>query len=199
MSATNAAVRFIDRHVEGSLGSKRAFEFNGKPYSYHDLAALANRAGNMLKALGVEPGARVAMLLPESPAYFATLFGAMKIGAVPVVVIEPQRFAGAAKSAQLAVVHSKVLDEASSPLPAEKTVVVGEAGGHPSFVDLMRAQPSSLAAHQVSPEAAALVVDATTFSHRGIEAELAKGPQGSLGRVGALLRALDAADIAVLS
>jgi acyl-CoA synthetase (AMP-forming)/AMP-acid ligase II len=154
----------------------------------------------MLKGLGIAPGARVAMLLPESPAYFATLIGAMKVGAVPVVVIEPQRFAAAAAGAALAVVHSKFLEEASSPLPAEKTVVVGEAaGGHPSFVELMRAQPSSLAAHDVSPEATALVVDATTFSHRGIESELAKGPQGSLGRVGALLRALDAADTAVLS
>jgi acyl-coenzyme A synthetase/AMP-(fatty) acid ligase len=197
---TNAAARFIDRHVEGSLGSKRAFEFNGKPYSYHDLAALANRAGNLLKAQGVAPGARVAMLLPESPAYFATLIGAMKIGAVAVVVIEPQRFAAAAKSAQLAVVHSKFLEEASSPLPADKTIVVGEAAeGHPSFVDLMRGQSSSLAVQDVSPEATALVVDATTFSHRGIETELAKGPQGNLGRVGALLRALDAADTAVLS
>jgi acyl-coenzyme A synthetase/AMP-(fatty) acid ligase len=195
----NAAVRFIDRHVAGSLGSKRAFEFNGKPYSYHDLAALANRAGNLLKSLGVAPGARVAMLLPESPAYFATLIGAMKIGAVPVVVIEPQRFAAAAKGAALAVVHSKFLDEASTPLPAEKTVVVGEAGGHPSFVELMRAQASSLAAHDVSPEATALVVDSTTFSHRGIETELARGRQGEMGRVGALLRALDAADTAVLS
>jgi acyl-CoA synthetase (AMP-forming)/AMP-acid ligase II len=196
----NVAVRFIDRHVEGSLGSKRAFEFNGKPYSYHDLAALANRAGNLLKAQGVTPGARVAMLLPESPAYFATLIGAMKIGAVPVLVIEPQRFAAGAKTAQLAVVHSKFLEEASSPLPVDKTIVVGEAAeGHPSFVELMRGQPSSLAAHEVSPEATALVVDATTFSHRGIETELAKGPQGSLGRVGALLRALDSADTAVLS
>lgn len=197
---TNTAVRFIDRHVEGSLGSRRAFEFNGKPYSYHDLAALANRAGNMLKALEIAPGARVALLLPESPAYFAALIGAMKIGAVPVVVIEPQRFAAIAKSAQLAVIHSKFLEEACCPLPADKTVVVGEApAGHPSFVELMRAQPSSLAAHEVSPEAAALVVDATTFSHRGIETELAKGSKGNLGRVGALLRALDAADTAVLS
>jgi acyl-coenzyme A synthetase/AMP-(fatty) acid ligase len=197
---TNAAVRFIDRHVEGSLGSRRAFEFNGKPYTYHDLAALANRAGNLLKSQGVAPGARVAMLLPESPAYFATLIGAMKIGAVPVVVIEPERFGAAAKGAQLAVVHSKFLEEASSPLPAEKTIVVGEAAkDHPSFVELMRAQPSSLAAHDVSPEAVALVVDTTTFSHRGIETELGKGAQGNLGRVGALLRALDAADTAVLS
>ena len=197
---SNAAARFIDRHVEGSLGSRHAFEFNGKTYSYHDLAALANRAGNMLKALGVVPGERVAMLLPESPAYFATLIGAMKIGAVPVVVLEPRAFTGAAKPARLAVVHSKFLEEAASPLAAERTVVVGEAvAGHPSFVELMRSQASSLAAHDVPPEAPALAVGATTFSHREVEAELARGPQGKMGRVGALLRALESAGTAILT
>lgn len=197
---SNAAARFIDRHVEGSLGSRCAFEFNGKPYSYHDLAALANRAGNLLKALGVAPGERVAMLLPESPAYFATLIGAMKIGAVAALAPGAREFAGAAKAARLAVIHSKFLEEAACPLAAEKTVVVGEAAaGHPSFVELMRSQASSLAAHDVPPEAPALVVGGATFSHRELEAELAAGRQGKLGRAGALLGALEGAGTAILS
>ena len=190
---TNVAVRLIDRHVEASLGDKRAFEFNGKPYSYHDLAALANRAGNMLKALGVAPGARVAMLLPESPAYFGTLIGAMKIGAVPVVVSDAEGLADAAGAAQVAVVHARFL-----PVKArskEKTIVVGEAPeGHPSFVELMRAQPSSLAAHDVAADAPALAVDGRTYSHREVETDTSK-----LGRVGQLLHALEGAETALLT
>ncbi|HZQ72637.1 MAG TPA: AMP-binding protein [Burkholderiales bacterium] len=190
---SNAAVRFIDRHVEASLGGKRAFEFNGKPYSYHDLAALANRAGNMLKALGVGPGARVAMLLPESPAWFGTLIGAMKIGAVPVVVADANGFAEAARTARVCVIHARFLPV--NEVAKDKTVVVGEAPqGHPSFVDLMRAQASSLAAQDVAPEAPALVVEGRSFTHRDVEGDASK-----LGRVGELLHALEGAQTAQLT
>src|SRR3954468_10803658 len=117
---SNAAVRLIDRHVEGSLGHKPAFDFNEKTYSYHDVAALANRAGNLLKSLGIGAGARVVMLLPQSPAYVATLVGAMKVGAIPVVIFNASASAAAAKGAALAVVHEKFIREFSSELPKEK-------------------------------------------------------------------------------
>ena len=193
---SNAASAFIDRHIESSLGHKRAFDYGDKPYTYNDLAALANRAGNMLKALGVMPGARVAILLPESPAYLATLIGAMKIGAVPVVASDAAGFAGAAKSAQLAVVHSRLLADARSALPKEKTVVVGEApDGHPSFVELLKAQPSSLAAQPVASDAPALSINGeAAISHAALAAAQAK-----IGRLGELLSTLANAQTARLS
>jgi acyl-coenzyme A synthetase/AMP-(fatty) acid ligase len=199
---TNVATRLIDQHVQASRGEKRAFEFSGKPYSYHDVAALANRAGNMLKSLGVPAGARVLMVLPESPAYVATLIGAMKIGAVPVV-------AGAASahlkacSPVIAVIHAKFFPDVNIALPADKVVVVGDApAGHPSFVELMRSQSSSLAAEPVSAESPALVVangKLLTLSHRQLEAALASGNPDPLGRAAALLRAFANAEIALLS
>lgn len=199
---SNVATRFTDQHVQASRGDKRAFEFSGKPYSYHDVAALANRAGNLLKSLGTPAGARVLMVLPESPAYVATLIGAMKIGAVPVA-------ASAASprlrdcSPAIAVVHAKFLPEADLALPAGKVVVVGDApAGHPSFLELMRAQSSSLAAESVSPDAPALALangELVTLSHRELEAALASGTSGALGRVAAVLRALANAEIALLS
>ena len=187
---TNAAINLIDRHVEGSLGHKRAFEFNGKPYSYHDVAALVNRAGNLLKSLGVGKGARVVMILPQSPAYVATLVGAMKIGAVAVI---------GGTNGELAVVHEKLLHDVTLSLPKEKIIVVGQApAGHPSFVDLMRSQPSSLAAEVVAADAPALVVADKTLSHGELEAAIAKN-DARLGSVAPVLKALAAAEAAVLT
>ena len=187
---TNAAVGLIDRHVEGSLGHKRAFDFNGKPYSYHDVAALANRAGNLLKSLGLGKGARVLIMLPPSPAYVATLLGAMKVGAVPVI---------GGKAGDVAVVHEKLLGDAALSLPKEKIIVVGQApAGHPSFVDSMRSQPSSLSAEAVSPADAALAVGDKVLTHGELEGALASG-DARLGAVAPILKALASAEAAVLT
>lgn len=192
---TNAAVNLIDRHVEGSLGHKRAFDFNGKPYSYHDVAALANRAGNLLKSLGVGKGAKVLIMLPQSPAYVATLIGAMKIGAVAVIGEN-------AADVSIAVVHEKFLGQASKALqalPKEKVIVVGQAPeGHPSFVEAMRSQPSSLAAEAVSAGDAALVVGEKALSHGEMEGAMSKG-DSRLGAAAPVLKALVAAESAVLT
>ena len=196
---SNVATRIIDRHVEANLGNKRAFDFNGKPYSYHDLAALANRAGNLLKSLGAGAGTRVLVVLPESPAYVATIIGAMKVGAIPVIGIE----LGAGGSV-LAVVHAKFLGEARAALaalPKDRILIVGEAPeGHPSFVDSMRSQPSSLAAETVASDAPALVLEGQKpVTHGELEKFLEGSDDARLGRVGALLRPLANADTALLS
>src|SRR5947207_14163300 len=51
-----------------------------------ELAALANRAGNALRAQGVSGGDRVLIVLPDSAEFVAACFGAAKIGAVAVPV-----------------------------------------------------------------------------------------------------------------
>ncbi len=51
---------------------------------YGELIALAGRAGNGLKALGLERENRVALLLFDSPEFIASFFGAAAIGAAPV-------------------------------------------------------------------------------------------------------------------
>jgi len=45
-----------------------------------------NRAGNALRALGVEPEQRVAVLLADSPEFVAVFLGAVKVGAIPVTL-----------------------------------------------------------------------------------------------------------------
>ncbi len=82
----NAASHFVDRHIAEGRGAKVAFIDDRGSHSYADLAARVNRAGNLLKSLGVQREQRVLMAMLDSIDFPAMFFGAMKIGAVPVPV-----------------------------------------------------------------------------------------------------------------
>lgn len=82
----NAASHFIDRHLAEGRGDKIAFIDDKGSYSFAELAARVNRAGNLLKAQGVQPEQRVMMALLDGIDFPAMFFGAMKIGAVPIPV-----------------------------------------------------------------------------------------------------------------
>jgi acyl-CoA synthetase (AMP-forming)/AMP-acid ligase II len=60
------------------------FELYEEPTTYGGLRAAARRYGAALAAAGVGPGDRVVVLLPTCKEFFATLFGTMALGAVPV-------------------------------------------------------------------------------------------------------------------
>lgn len=194
MNSANVAARLTDRHVQANLGDRRALDYGTKHYSYHDLAALANRAGNLLKSFGVTSGATVLVMMPPSPGYIATIIGALKIGATAVV----EQPTGTTPA--LAVVHADYVSKVRG-LPAEKVVVAGDAPeGHPSFLEAMRTQASSLTAEPVKPDAPALVVGGNSLSHAELDAMLdgtAKEPR--LGGLADILRALAAARTAELS
>jgi 4-hydroxybenzoate-CoA ligase/benzoate-CoA ligase len=82
----NAATHFIDRHLAEGRGGKTAFIDDKGRYSYAELAARVNRAGNLLKSQGVKPEQRVLIALLDGIDFPAMFWGAMKIGAVPVPV-----------------------------------------------------------------------------------------------------------------
>ncbi|WP_205873319.1 class I adenylate-forming enzyme family protein [Mycobacterium camsae] len=63
-----------------------ALAFPDATVSYARLAERADAVARGLLALGVQPGETVGILLPNSPDSIAVLFGAMKIGAVPVPI-----------------------------------------------------------------------------------------------------------------
>lgn len=63
-----------------------ALAFPAATVSYAELAARAEMVARGLLALGVQVGETVGLLLPNSPDSIAVLFGAMKVGAVPVPV-----------------------------------------------------------------------------------------------------------------
>ena len=84
-------------------------------WTYADMAAAANRAGNALRELGVEMENRVLMAVQDSPEFAATFFGAIKLGAVAVPVntnLSPDEYAYLLNDsrAKIAVVSESVAD-----------------------------------------------------------------------------------------
>jgi len=162
---TNAAQAVVDQHITGSQGQRTALRFGDKRYTFHDLAAIANRVGNMLKRLSVKPGRHVAVAVPESPAYVATILGAMKIGAVPAVLTgaidrAALTSARAATDPALVVIHQDKLPtlELGATSPNEVVVVGQDAGAYASFLELVREEPSSLSSARMEADAAALAL-----------------------------------------
>jgi benzoate-CoA ligase family protein len=80
----NAAALFIDAPVEEGHGTRVALLTPSGPITYAQLQGLTDLAGHGLRARGVEPEHRVALLLPDGPAWAATFFAALKLGAVAV-------------------------------------------------------------------------------------------------------------------
>ena len=80
----NAGVAFLDGALARGWGERIAIRTPSEQWTYAQLNETANRAGNALRALGVEMEQRVALLLYDSPEMAAAFFGGVKIGAAPV-------------------------------------------------------------------------------------------------------------------
>jgi benzoate-CoA ligase family protein len=81
---TNAVTAFLDDHVGAGRGGRVAIDTPSGSATYAGLTDLAARAGHLLRARGVEPEQRVALLLSDGLAWGAAFFGALRIGAVAV-------------------------------------------------------------------------------------------------------------------
>jgi len=80
------ATTVLDRNIEGGRGDKPAIVAPDRTLSYSELLAEANRAGHLLRQLGVAREHRVLLVLDDSSAFPIAFLGAMRIGAVPVPV-----------------------------------------------------------------------------------------------------------------
>src|SRR5437899_1017219 len=80
----NAATELVDVHVAAGHGNDTAIIFEGARTSYRELQRVTNRIGHALLRLGVAAGDRVAIRLPNRPAFVATWLAVQKIGAVGV-------------------------------------------------------------------------------------------------------------------
>ncbi|OFW50691.1 MAG: AMP-dependent synthetase [Acidobacteria bacterium RIFCSPLOWO2_12_FULL_68_19] len=69
-------------------GSETALLFKGASMSYRQLEVLSDGCAAALAALGVRPGDRVALLLPNCPQFFIAQFGTWKAGGI-VVPLNP--------------------------------------------------------------------------------------------------------------
>src|SRR5207249_1580774 len=80
----NAVTAFLDDRVGTGDGGSPAVVTADTTTTYAEVLALANRAARGLRALGVEPEQRVAVLLPDGLAWVATFFAPLRIGAIAV-------------------------------------------------------------------------------------------------------------------
>ncbi len=87
----NVSFNCIDRHLSGPRKTKPALVWEGEPgdtrtLTYEQLSREVNRFANVLKALGVRKGDRIALYLPMIPELAIALLASARIGAVHSVV-----------------------------------------------------------------------------------------------------------------
>jgi benzoate-CoA ligase family protein len=85
----NIADYFLEARLREGKGDRTALRTGARDLAYREVNALANRFGHVLRGAGVEPEQRVMIALPDGPEYVGALFGALKIGAV-VVMVNPE-------------------------------------------------------------------------------------------------------------
>lgn len=78
----NLTTYILDDNIAAGRGDKTVIYCQGETYTYNDLYTLTNKVGNVLKELGVENENRVLVILGDSPDWFASWLGAVRIGGV---------------------------------------------------------------------------------------------------------------------
>jgi benzoate-CoA ligase family protein len=134
----NAATTFVDENIAQGRGGKIAIYYEDQKITYQEVFERVNRTGNALRDLGIEIENRVLLILPDSPEFAYSFFGAIKIGAVAVPT-NPWMFAKDYgylindSRARAIVVHESVLPEIEkiwndTPF-LKRVIVVGAARG----------------------------------------------------------------------
>ncbi len=87
----NVAYNCLDRHVTTHRKNKVALIWEGEPgetikFTYNDLYHEVNRAGSMLRKLGIQKGDRVAIYMPMVPEVMIAMLACARVGAVHSVV-----------------------------------------------------------------------------------------------------------------
>jgi benzoate-CoA ligase family protein len=158
----NIDQRFLGARLEEGSGDREALRTDHESLAYGEVDDLARGYGVALRSLGVAPEQRVLIVLPDGPEYVGALFGALRIGAVGVMVnpdLATEALAGIIERsrAPVALVH---VDHAAGVAEAvgrvgwqpEIVVVGGEAPGHRAVTDLDRAGPCPrFATHRDDP------------------------------------------------
>ncbi|MHC1726027.1 MAG: AMP-binding protein [Syntrophobacteraceae bacterium] len=73
----NVACELLDPHLQ-TRGDKVAIYFDRQTITYSRLREQTNRFGNILKGLGLQPGERVLIALPDCPECIYAFLGSMK-------------------------------------------------------------------------------------------------------------------------
>jgi fatty-acyl-CoA synthase len=73
-------------HAAERFGCCEALYYEGERWSFADLKAEVDRVAKGLMALGIQPGEKVSLWMPNRPEWIASMFAVMKIGAILVPI-----------------------------------------------------------------------------------------------------------------
>ncbi|MDQ0255266.1 acetyl-CoA synthetase [Evansella vedderi] len=82
----NMGYEAIDRHANSDKANKVALYYSdqirNEEYTFQEMKDLSNKAGNVLKDIGVAKGDRVFIFMPRTPELYFLLLGTLKLGAI---------------------------------------------------------------------------------------------------------------------
>lgn len=148
----NMAEYFLDHNIQEGRSNKIAVYYKDSVYTYGQVYEMSNRAGNVLKELGVAIEDRVLIALPDCIEFIAVWFGILKTGAVVTMVntilpASDYEYYLNYTRARIAIVHESVaskFEEVRSHCPnLRRILVVGKDDGKNPSYDRMMSQSSS--------------------------------------------------------
>ncbi|MDC0716473.1 benzoate-CoA ligase family protein [Nannocystis bainbridge] len=162
----NAAVDLIERNLARGLADKIAYFDAFGPVTYAALAERVDRAGDLLRGLGLQVEQRVLLALVDTVDFVAVFLGAIKIGAVPVPVntmLAPGDYEHLLRDsrARVLVVSDALLPKlrearVRSPWLTATVVADSPAGGpddgHPRLRDLLQRAAPVVTAADTGPD-----------------------------------------------
>jgi len=124
----------VDRHASVGRPALRAFDLSDqeRALTFAELASLSDRVAQLLVALGVGPGDRVAGFLPRVPETIATMIGTWKAGAIYVPIFTgfgADAIAYRARHSEAAVLVTHARYRGQVPETGARVVTVGGARG----------------------------------------------------------------------
>jgi benzoate-CoA ligase len=158
----NAATTFVDENLSQGRGAKVAIYYQDQTITYQEVFDNVNRTGNALKDLGVEIENRVLVILPDSPVFAYSFFGAIKIGAVavptnPWMFAEDYEYLINDSRARAIIVHESTLPEIEK-IPGntpflKHVLVVGKPNGKSlSYENLIAKASTKLEAEKTTKD-----------------------------------------------
>ncbi|HEX7007613.1 MAG TPA: benzoate-CoA ligase family protein [Alphaproteobacteria bacterium] len=158
----NAAEAVLAPTLRAGRGGAPALLWRDRSFTYDQVQEGVNRAGNALRALGVEPENRVLMVMSDTPELVFAYLGAMKIGAVAVAanvrassadllhMLRDSRAKVLLIEARFLPIYGAIRDEVGHP----HRVVVHDAeeGEGSELGRLIAAEPPALAPVMMAPD-----------------------------------------------
>ena len=163
-----------------TYGEYEATVYDGRAYTNRELFEAGRRLANALTGLGVKPGERVAVMLPNCPEVGISYGGILRLGGVVVPVLfllatEELQHILADSEAQAIITSpefvAKALEAANDCDPAPRVIVTGGASeGALSFDELLAGASSDAALVEREPTDAALFMytSGTTGRPKGV-------------------------------